>query len=147
MGPNYLSDELAIVATIDPQVVDNTTKTSDWVDMGKFDKVMFVGNVIDAGADTTIDVKIQSASNSGGTGNSDISGLANAQFTAAATGKEFVIEVRADQLDAGDTHAALVVVVGNGGGAAILSAIGIGLCVQAPASDNDLSTVQSIERL
>ena len=144
---NYLSDELALCATIDPQVLDAAGATSDWVDMGKFDKVMFVVNVIDASADTTVDAKIQSADDSTGTNNTDISGLAITQFTAAATGKEFVIEVRADQLNTNDTHVALVLTAGNGTVGITCSAIGVGLGNQAPASGEDLATVQQIERL
>ena len=147
MNQNYLSDELAIVGSAAMLNVDNTTAASEYIDMGKFDKVIFVVVVKDASADTTVNAKVQSADDGSGTNVADITGLAITQFTAAATDKEFVIEVRADQLNVNDTHVRLLITAGNGTVGISGGLIALGLCNQAPASDNDLSTVTEIKRL
>jgi len=147
MGPNYLSDELAVVGSAALLNVDNTTASTEYIDMGKFDKVVFAGVVKDASADTTVNAKVQSADDGSGTNVADISGLAITQFTAATTEKEFVIEVRQDQLNTNDTHVRLLVTAGNGTVGISGGVIAFDLCSNAPASDNDLSTVQEIKRL
>lgn len=147
MGPNYLSDELTLCGSVAMLNVDNTTAASEWIDMGKFDKVVFMVVVKDASADTTVNAKIRSADNANGDNPADITGLAITQFTAAATEKEFVIEVRQDQLNADDTHVGLLITAGNGTVGISGGVIAIGLPNAMPASDNDLATVQEIKRL
>lgn len=144
---NYLSDELAVVGSAAMLNVDNTTAATEYIDMSKFDKVIFVGVVKDASADTTVDAKVQSDAAGAGAGVADISGLAITQFTAAATEKEFVIEVRADQLNAGDRYVRLLVTAGNGTVGISGGVLALGQCNAGPAADHDLSTVQQIETL
>ncbi len=144
---NYLSDELAVCGSMAILNLDNTTQASEYIDMGKFDKVVFAGVLKDASGDTTVNAKIQSADDSGGTNVADITGLAITQFTAASSEKEFVIEVRQDQLNVDDTHIRLLITAGNGTVGCSGGVIAFGLPSAMPASDNDLSTVQEIKRL
>jgi hypothetical protein len=141
---NNPSDEVAVVATIDPQLGDNAAYTSDWVDMGKFAQAMFILSV--GATDITIDAKIQSADDSSGTNAADLpTAIALTQIAATDDNKQYILTVREDQLNAGDTHAALVVTVGNGSVGAQISAVGLGFGSNyLPAADWDLSTVAQI---
>lgn len=136
------SDAVAVAATIDPQLGDAAAYTSDWVDMGKFSAVMFILNV--GATDITLDAKIQSADDSSGTNAADITSLALTQVTANDDNKQFILVVREDQLNAGDTHVALVVTVGNGSVGAQISAVGLGFGSNLPAADWDLASVAQI---
>jgi len=93
-----LHEDLAVVAAIDPQTLNDASATSDWVDMSKFDEVVFVVAV--GATDATVDAKLQEASDASGTGAADISGKAITQLGATDDNKQAVIRVRADELSA-----------------------------------------------
>lgn len=141
-----LSQEVAIVDSKIGAAVDNTTLATDLISMALHKKVAFWVTVKDASADTTIDAKVQSDVAGGSTFN-DITGLAITQFTAGASEKEFVIEVDADELNAGDTHCRLLVTAGNGTAGAAIGIIAIGTSRYLPAGQHDLGTVQEIKFL
>ena len=136
---NNMGDNLAVVAAIDPALVDDAAVTSDWVDMGKHDQVMFILNV--GATDITVNAKLQSADDTSGTNNTDISGKAIAQIAADEDNSQWVITVRQDELNAGDVAVALVVTVGDGTAGAYISAVGVALSNAGPASDYDLASV------
>lgn len=136
------SDFVAVVSTIDPQAVDNNTYTSDWVDMGKFSAVMFIG--LQGAADIAVNAKIRSAEDSSGTNAADITGLAIVAQGGSDDNEQWIICVREDQLAAGHTHVALVVTVGDGT-SNLLAAVGLGFGSNyLPASEYDLSSVAQI---
>lgn len=145
MQHNYLSDDLAIVATIDPQLVDNASATSDWVDMGKHSQVMFVLTV--GATDITVDAKIQSADDTSGTNAADITNLAVTQIGAGDDNTQYILTVRKEELNSGDVAAALVVTVGDGTTGAYIAAVGIALSNYGPASYEDLASVDEIVTL
>ena len=136
---NNMGDNLAVVAAIDPALVDDAAVTSDWVDMGKHDQVMFILNV--GATDITVNAKLQSADDTSGTNNTDISGKAIAQIAADEDNSQWVITVRQDELNAGDVAVALVVTVGDGTAGAYVSAVGVALSNAGPASDYDVASV------
>jgi hypothetical protein len=145
MNPIYNpSDAVPVVATVDPQLGDNAAYTSDWVDMGKFAQVMFI--LLVGATDITIDAKIQSADDSSGTNAADLpTAVALTQIPGTDDNKQFILSVREDQLNTGDTHVALVVTVGNGAVGAQISAVGLGFGSNyLPASEHDLSSVAQI---
>ena len=146
MNPvSYPSDYLPVVSTIDPQPVDNSTYVSDWVNMGTFNAVMFV--LLLGAADIAINAKIRSAEDSSGTNAADITGLAMTALGGSDDNKQVVFVVRADQLNAGHTHVALSVTVGDGT-TDYLAAVGIGIGSNyLPAADWDLSSVAEIVKL
>lgn len=143
----YASDSIPVVAAIDPDLVDDASATSDWVDMGVHHQVMFILNV--GVTDIAVNAKIQSADDGSGTNAADITDLELTEIP-ASTGddKQYIISVKADQLNAGDTHAALVVTVGDGTAGAYISAVGLGIGSNyLPAADVDLASVAEIVTL
>ena len=142
----YPTDDMAVAGAIDPQLVDNASATSDWVSLRDFDYVVFVLNV--GATDITVDAKIQSADDSSGTNAADITSLAITQLGATDDNKQAVLVVRKDQLAAGDTHAAIVVTVGDGTTGAYVSAVCLGFVGDyGPASQYDVASVAEIVTL
>lgn len=140
-----LSEKLAVVASIDPDAYGTGAYTSDWVDLSKFRRVLFLILAGTLGSSATLDAKLQEATDGSGSGNQDISGKAITQLTEAGTDsdKQAVLEVQDDELSAGFTHVALVLTVGTATSDA--GAVGIaGVPRYHPASDNDLASVDEI---
>lgn len=145
---NLASEEFAVVATVDPDVLTAATHTSDWVDMGTFQQIMAIVMAGTLGSSATLDAKLEQATDSSGTGAKDITGKAITQLTQAGTDesdRQAIINCRGDELDvAGDfTHVRLSITVGtassDGGG------IILGRCARyQPASDSDLASVAEI---
>lgn len=142
MALETLYEQLAVVATIDPQLVDNNSVTSDWVDMSKARELLFV---VQAGAtDTTINAKLQAATDSSGTSAADITGKAITQLTATDDNDQALIHIRADEVPAGKSHVALVVTVGDGTTGGYVSAIGLASRLRYSDPGNDLASVVEI---
>lgn len=140
--------EIAIAASSLVATKDNATLLTSWADIRNFEYIAFLINTTDADADTTIDAKVQSADDSSGTNAADITGLAITQFTAAATAKQAVLIVRADQVNSGDTHVGCTVTAGNGTSGAEISILALGFNSQyAPATDYDAATVVQIKTI
>ncbi len=139
----YPSDYIPLVSTIDPQAVDNNVYTSDWVDMGKFHTVMFI--LLVGAEDIAINAKIQSADDGSGTNAADLpTAVAITALGGSDDNKQAILCVRADQLNPGDTHIALVVTVGDGT-SNLIAAVGLGFGSNyLPASEYDLSSVAQI---
>ena len=101
---NILPSEVAApVGTIDPDNYATGAQNSDFVDMENWESLrtlLMVGAWGDT--TTTIDMKLQQATSSGGAGVKDITGKAITQIAAgspAAGDKQAVINVRASELD------------------------------------------------
>ena len=142
-----LSQDVAVLAVIDPDANAAGALTSDWVDMTVFQRIMGICLAGTLGTSATLDMKFQQATDSSGTGNKDITGKAITQLTQAGTDadKQAIINLRADELDvAGNfTHAALVLttaVATSDSGAIILG----DSARYQPANDNDLASVDEI---
>lgn len=146
MNPNALAEALAVVSTIDPQTVANSAKVGDYVDMSKYQKVIFYFLLGDMAAET-IDCGVYEATDSGGTGAQALK--AATQLAAHASNndnKQIVIEVNAANLSSGFTHVAPRMVTGNTTGGAA-SAIGLAAVNRYdPANAGDLATVVEIAR-
>lgn len=140
-----LSEKLAVVACIDPDAYATGAQTSDWVDMSKFRRVLFVVLAGTLGSSATLDAKLQEATDGSGTGAQDLSGKAITQLTQAGTDsdKQALIEVEASNLSAGFTHVACVMTVGTAASDCGVVALA-GVPRYHPASDNDLASVDEI---
>jgi len=148
MSVNTLpSEKVAVLGSIDPDANAAGALTSDWGDASQFESLLGIVQVGVLGSSGTIDAKLQQATDSSGTGAKDITGKAISQLTEAGSDddKQALINVRAEELDVdgGFTHVAIVLTtaVATSDSSAIL----LGLNPRfAPASDNDLSTVDEI---
>ena len=144
---NLMSEEFALVATVDPDVLTAATHTSDWVNMTTFQQIMAVVLAGTLGASATFDAKLEQATDSSGTGAKDVSGKSITQLTQAGTDsdKQAIINLRADELDVANdfTHVRLSITV------ATASSDGAGVIFgrrarYQPASDHDLASVDEI---
>src|SRR5687768_16065791 len=106
------SEHAGIVATIDPANHNNSTQTSDAVDMSKFHEALFI--LIAGAIDSTVDFKLQESDASGGS-YSDISGKAITQETGGHDdNKQWVINLKSDELSASNPYVKASVTLGNG---------------------------------
>jgi hypothetical protein len=139
-----LSERVAIVAAIDPQIVDGATVYSDYVDMSKFDRILAVVQVGDTEA--VVDAEIQTAQDAADTGVADLDGKAITQLTAAGgDNKQAAIELRAAEMPSGHQFARLKVTVASTSTGAFIAGLVIGGDArEKPASDNDVASVAEI---
>ena len=140
-----LTEEIAVIGTIDPQTLADTEVWSDIIDMSKYWDVMAVallGNMNDStGTLVFRAVTCDSAGN-------NAAALKTASTLAVvADNKQVVIEVSNEDLAGGGNNANRYIkfgmISGSTGGPA--GAIVLGRSKNGPASDDDLSTVAEIE--
>lgn len=121
---------------------DNTT-ASLFVDAEDCEFIEFTVYTTDASADTTVDMKLQSADDTSGTNAADISGASITQFTAAATAKAARLEARQETLiGSGDTFIGALVTAGNGTVGATLVIVAEGYVPNYLPVTNDSRMVQ-----
>lgn len=142
------SEQVAVVATIDPDVYTAAAYTSDYVSMADFEAIMAVVMAGALGTNATVDAKLVQATDAAGTGSKDISGKSITQITQAGTDQsdtQAVINCRAEELDTdnGFTHVAVTVTVGTATSDAGAIVLGVNSRF-APASDADLASVGEI---
>tara|TARA_R110000824_G_scaffold3817_1_gene18212 strand:+ start:977 stop:1423 length:447 start_codon:yes stop_codon:yes gene_type:complete len=138
------SERAAVVAAIDPANNGAGATNTDEVDHSKFGSTQWTLMTGTMASTSTLDFKLQSASSSGGSF-SDITGKAITQLTEAGSDddKQVVINLRADELTAGDRYVRGVMTIAAA--ASWSSVVALGFDARyAPASDNDLSSVDEI---
>ena len=96
---NQPTEEIIVAGTIDPANYNNSTQTTDYVDMQKFQEAMFILKL--GAVDSTVDFKLREAKDTGGTGEQDIAGKAITQFQATDDNKIAVINYKAEHLSTG----------------------------------------------
>ena len=142
------SEQVAILATIDPDVTAASTVISDYVSLADFGDVMAVIMCGTLGASATVDAKLRQATDSSGTGVKDITGKAITQLTQAGTDasdKQAIINCAASELDVANsfTHVSLSLTVGTA--TSDIGAIVLGLNPRiGTAADSDLASVDEI---
>lgn len=112
MGIANASERVALLGGINPQLLDDASATSDWVPMKNFDRVLVIVRV--GATDTTVDAKLQGATSAAGAGAADLSGKAITQLSGTDDNKAVLLEVKAEELSATQTHVAVVVTAGDG---------------------------------
>jgi hypothetical protein len=147
MTPNSLgSENLAVLATLDPVSQAAATVTTGWVDARKFAMItaMIATGVL--GASATLDAKLQQASDSSGTGAKDITGKAITQIVkASGDNKQAFINVRPEDLDVDNSFAFVRLSVTVGTAASLIFAGLFGLFPrQGTASDSNQAGVVQI---
>lgn len=142
------SEVAALVATIDPDAYTAATTVSDYVDMGLFERIMIIISVGTMASTATLNAVVKQATDSSGTGAKNLTtSKAITELTEAGTDsdKQVIINVLAEDLDMANSfdHAAVSVT-----GAVAASDYGVVILGfnprYAPASDNDLASVDEI---
>ena len=140
-----LSDRVAVLATIDPDVTVASTVTSGWVSMVRFTNILAIILFGTAGSSATLDAKLEQATSSGGAGAKDITGKLITQML--VSDKQSQINCNAEELDVeGDfTHVRLSVTIAVA--TSDLCALILGGDPRHDlASDNDVASVVEIVR-
>lgn len=147
MFPNAkLSEQLAILDTIDPVSQAAGTITTGWISASAFERFLAVVHTGVMGASGTVDAKLQQAQDNAGTGAKDITGKAIAQIVkATGDNKQAEINMRADELDTnnGFNYFRLSVTVGTAASLICGNVFG-GVARNAPASTLNNADVAQI---
>jgi hypothetical protein len=143
-----LTERLALLGAIDPDVTTASTVTSDWGNAGLFDRILALVAMGTLGSSATVDAKLEQAQDSGGTGAKDVSGTDITQQTQAGTDasdKQVWINLKADELDKanGFEYVRLSITVGTAT-SDIAGFLFGGDARHQPANDNDLASVVEI---
>lgn len=143
---NYkFSEDVAILSVIDPDAYTAATYTGDYADVEYFEAfggVLLVGTIAASG---TVDFSLVQATSATGAGVKAITSASITQATTASNDKQYIINLRADQLDVanGFHFVAPKMIVGTA--AADTGAFILGFKVKhGPASGHDLASVTSI---
>jgi hypothetical protein len=139
------SEKVAVVGTIDPDANATGSFNTDWIDMSKFQQVMFVvmAGIIATGG--TLDFKVQEAkTNTGGSAADLATGtLSITQMTTGDNDEQAVVNVEAEDLsDQFDFVRGVMTLTTAAADSAVL-ALGL-LPRYGPASANDLASVGEI---
>lgn len=142
------TDKIAVVGNIDPDAYAAGTYTTGWIaakDFAKFMALVMVGTMA---ATSTVDAKIEQATDGSGTGAKDVTGKAITQITQAGTDQsdtQAIIEFDGGDLDVdGDfDFVRLSVTVAAAASDAAATVLGID-ARYGPASDNDADSVGEI---
>ncbi|MCZ4351538.1 hypothetical protein O4H61_03330 [Roseovarius aestuarii] len=142
-----LSAAVGVLASIDPDAYSAGTYTSGWVDMANWQEVMAVVSVGTMASGSTVDAKIEQATDASGTGAKDVTGALITQLTEAGTDsdKQAVISMWAEDLDADNdfTHARLSITVASA--ASDAGGIVLGASPRfGPVADHDAASVSEI---
>lgn len=146
MAEQRLSEQLAVVACIDPDAYGTGATNSDIIDMRYHDRVMFILQAGTLGSSGTLDFKVQEGAAANMSDAADLSGKSITQLTQAGTDadKQAIVEVTAAEVKtAGGRYVRGVMTVGTAGSDAGL--IALADCTRrVPASELDLASVDEI---
>lgn len=141
------SEQVAVVGIIDPDAYTATAYTTDYIDMSKWEEIMVIVMAGDLGSSATIDAKLTEYTTTGGAGSHDITGKAITQLTQAGTddNKQAIINLRREEMnvDGGLRYVRVTMTVGTATSDCGVIVLGV-VPRRAPASDNDLSSVDEI---
>ena len=148
MFPNTKgSEQLSILATIDPASRAASTITSGWVSVANFHAFLAVIETGVLGASATLDAKIQQAQDNAGTGAKDVSGKAILQIV-KATGDnvQALINLKPEDLDNANGFAYLRLSLTIGVAASIVAGKVIGMNPRYASAElfNQAAVVQAI---
>jgi len=147
MTPNAkLSDQMAIMATLNPASVAASTVTTGWVSVGKHASLIALLQTGVLGAAATVDAKIQQATDAAGTGAKDVTGKAIVQIVkASGDDKQATISFKPEDLDVANNFSFVRLSVTVGAAASILSAALLGAFARYTDSlGNQAGVVQSV---
>lgn len=145
IGNEKLSEQLAVVAKLDPKSQSAATVTSDSIDMAKIKRVAFILQTGTLGTAATVDMAIKGDTASGGSYTTTITGKSIAQLVKASNDNNIaIVEVSAAEVAAqGYRYIRASVTVGTAASLVSLVALG-GNLAYSSASENDLAAVVEI---
>lgn len=137
-----ITEQLAVVAALDPDSYSADTYYTDAVDMRYWERVAFIVNVGDMASSATVDFSVVEGTTTSPT--TAITGKSITQLTQAGTDndKQAVIEVRAEEMDPANRYLRGKVTVGTG--ACDVSVVAVAEGWHKPAYDYDLASVDEI---
>jgi hypothetical protein len=116
-----LSDVLALVATIDPQLQPQGDLDSPWISISDFNQYLAVLSVGAFGADATVDAKLVQAQDAEGTNAKDL-GIAITQLAAAGGSKQAMLNFNFQNVDPDGTFTFVGLRIMVGGAATFVAA-------------------------
>lgn len=145
IGNEKLSEQLAVVAKLDPKSQSAATVTSDSIDMAKIKRVAFILQTGTLGTAATVDMAIKGDTASGGSYATTITGKSITQLVKASNDNNIaIVEVSAAEVAAqGYRYIRASVTVGTAASLVALVALG-GNLTYSSASENDLAAVVEI---
>lgn len=141
-----LSEQIGVVATIDPDAYGAATHSTDVIDMANLDRVLFIVMAGTLGSSATIDFSVKGDTASGGSFTTALTDKAITQLTQAGTDddKQALVEVTGDEVLAqGFRYIRGDMVVGTATSDAGVIAIG-GHRRYSPMTDHDLASVDEV---
>jgi hypothetical protein len=95
-----ISEQLAVLAIINPVSQAAGTVTTGWVNTGNSERILALVQTGVLGTSATVDAKIQQASDASGTGAKDVTGKAITQIVkATGDNRSAMINLRPEELD------------------------------------------------
>jgi len=145
IGNEKFTEQLAVVAKLDPKSQSAATVTSDYVDMAKIKKVIFILQTGVMGTSATVDMAIKGDTASGGSYTTTITDKSITQLVKASNDNNIaVVEVSAAEVAAqGYRYIRASVTVGTATSLVSLVALA-GNLAYSSASENDLAAVVEI---
>jgi len=137
------SEQWAVIGVVDPDANSAAAYDTDEIDMALWHRIQAIVLVGTMASSSTVDFKLQDSDASGGTF-SDITGKAITQLTQAGTDsdKQAIVNCRFDELNTDARYVKGVLTVATA--ASDSGVVILGMPRYAPASDNDLSSVDEI---
>lgn len=141
-----ISEQVAVLATLDPVSQGAATVTTGWVSMGKFARLVALIGVGAMTATSTVDAKLQQATDAAGTGAKDIANKAITQLLAAGgNNRQVEIDLRDDELDVNNNFAFVRLSITVAAAASLIQAALIGAVPRnGLASDSNQAGVVQI---
>lgn len=139
------SEQVALVATIDPDAYAASSYTSDYVNTEYFHQLMAVVYAGTLAASASVTAKLLQATSSTGAGAVTVAGKAITAMTTASNDKQAIIELKTDELNVagGFKFVALKITAATAGGDIGGAIYGLNPRY-GPASANDLASVGEI---
>jgi hypothetical protein len=144
MQQEQLTQALSVADVINSQSVNNTNVNSIGIDMSKFKRALFVIQCASLGAAGTVDGRLQSSAQSNF---NVVHNIANSNLTQIVANNALAtVEVRADQLTAGDQYVRLQLT--GGANAVTVGALGLGgEAIHKPGNAADLNSTYLSQRV
>lgn len=142
-----MSAAIGVLANVDPDAYAAGTYVSGWVDMTNWQEIMAVVSVGTMATGSTVDAKIQQATDASGTGVKVVTDALITQLAEADSDsdKQAIISMWAEDLDANNdfTHARLAITIASA--ASDVSGLVLGCSPRfGPVTDFDAASVDEI---